>query len=321
MDIYAPLAGRIGMQNMREELEDLAFAELDPEARNSIVTHFARLDMVGGDRVGRIADQIKRKLAEHGMEAWVYGRGKRPFSIWRKLQTKKLNFEQLSDIFGFRVIVKTTEDCYRALGVIHTNWQMVPERFKDFISTPKTNGYRSIHTTVIGPEKQRVEIQIRTQEMHDVAERGVAAHWRYREHVPEQARQGQRHLWLAARHGGLAGARRQRRRGAGAFPPQHVPGPGLLLHAQGRPDLAAARRHADRFRLCGAYRSRQHARWAPRSMAGMCRCTRRSTMATRWRSSPPRNPRRRRCGSSSWSPAARGPKSAAICATPSATSM
>src|SRR6201996_138240 len=187
VEIYAPLAGRIGMQNMREELEDLAFAELDPEARNSIVTHFARLDMVGGDRVGRIADQLKRKLAEHGLDAWVYGRGKRPFSIWRKLQTKKLNFEQLSDIFGFRVIVRDTADCYRALGIIHTSWQMVPERFKDFISTPKTNGYRSIHTTVMGPEKQRVEIQIRTQEMHDVAERGVAAHWRYREHVPEGA--------------------------------------------------------------------------------------------------------------------------------------
>ncbi len=185
VDIYAPLAGRIGMQNMREELEDLAFAELDPEARNSIVTHFARLDMVGGDRVGRIADQIKRKLAEHDMEAWVYGRGKRPFSIWRKLQTKKLSFEQLSDIFGFRVIVGSTGDCYRALGIIHTSWQMVPERFKDFISTPKPNGYRSIHTTVIGPEKQRVEIQIRTQDMHDIAERGVAAHWRYREHVPD----------------------------------------------------------------------------------------------------------------------------------------
>jgi guanosine-3',5'-bis(diphosphate) 3'-pyrophosphohydrolase len=185
VDIYAPLAGRIGMQNMREELEDLAFAELDPEARNSIVTHFARLDMVGGDRVGRIADQIKRKLAEHGLEAWVYGRGKRPFSIWRKLQTKKLSFEQLSDIFGFRVIVGSVGDCYRALGIIHTSWQMVPERFKDFISTPKPNGYRSIHTTVIGPEKQRVEIQIRTQDMHDIAERGVAAHWRYREHVPE----------------------------------------------------------------------------------------------------------------------------------------
>jgi GTP pyrophosphokinase len=186
VDIYAPLAGRIGMQNVREELEDLAFAELDPEARNSIVTHFARLDMASGDRVGRIADQIKRKLAEMGLDAWVYGRAKRPFSIWRKLQTKKLSFEQLSDIFGFRVIVGSAPDCYRALGIIHTSWQMVPERFKDFISTPKPNGYRSIHTTVIGPEKQRVEIQIRTQEMHDIAERGVAAHWRYREAVPDQ---------------------------------------------------------------------------------------------------------------------------------------
>jgi len=186
VDIYAPLAGRIGMQNMREELEDLAFAELDAEARNSIVTHFARLDMASGDRVGRIADQIKRKLAEEGLDAWVYGRAKRPFSIWRKLQTKKLSFEQLSDIFAFRVIVGSIADCYRTLGILHTNWQMVPERFKDFISTPKPNGYRSIHTTVYGPEKQRVEIQIRTQEMHDIAERGVAAHWRYREAVPDK---------------------------------------------------------------------------------------------------------------------------------------
>ncbi|HEY5347013.1 MAG TPA: bifunctional (p)ppGpp synthetase/guanosine-3',5'-bis(diphosphate) 3'-pyrophosphohydrolase, partial [Rhizomicrobium sp.] len=185
VDIYAPLAGRIGMQNLREELEDLAFAELDPEGRASIITHFSRLG-AGSEQVGRIADQIKRRLAEQGLDAWVYGRGKRPFSIWRKLQTKKLHFEQLSDIFGFRVILKDTADCYRALGIIHTNWQMVPERFKDFISTPKTNGYRSIHTTIIGPEKQRVEIQIRTQEMHDVAERGVASHWRYREHVHEE---------------------------------------------------------------------------------------------------------------------------------------
>ncbi|HEV2562809.1 MAG TPA: bifunctional (p)ppGpp synthetase/guanosine-3',5'-bis(diphosphate) 3'-pyrophosphohydrolase [Rhizomicrobium sp.] len=185
-EIYAPLAGRIGMQAMREELEDLAFAELDTEARNSIVTRLARLDAQSGERIGRIADQIKRKLAEHGIEAWVYGRAKRPYSIWRKLKDKQLNFEQLSDIFGFRVIVKTTDDCYLALGVLHMNWRVVPERFKDFISNPKTNGYRSIHTTVIGPEQQRVEVQIRTQEMHDIAERGVAAHWRYREHVDEK---------------------------------------------------------------------------------------------------------------------------------------
>ena len=188
IDIYAPLAGRIGMQNMREELEDLAFAELQPDARNSIVTRIEQLEDVSIDRISRIANQIGSKLAESGVAAAVSGRAKRPYSIWRKLKDKRLNFEQLSDILGFRVIVETTADCYRALGVLHTNWQMVPERFKDFISTPKPNGYRSIHTTVIGPERQRVEIQIRTQEMHDIAERGVAAHWRYREHVEAKDR-------------------------------------------------------------------------------------------------------------------------------------
>jgi guanosine-3',5'-bis(diphosphate) 3'-pyrophosphohydrolase len=197
VDIYAPLAGRIGMQNMREELEDLAFAEIHGEARDSIVTRLARLDDSRGERIGRISDQLKRKLAEDGIEAYVYGRAKRPFSIWRKLKDKQLNFEQLSDVYGFRVIVKTKEDCYRALGVLHMNWQMVPERFKDFISTPKANGYRSIHTTVIGPEKQRVEVQIRTNEMHDVAERGIAAHWRYREHVDSAQSTEERALeWL-----------------------------------------------------------------------------------------------------------------------------
>jgi len=181
VDIYGPLAGRIGMQSMREELEDLAFAELNPEARNSIITRLERLDDKSGKRIERIADQIKRKLAENGIDAWVYGRSKRPYSIWRKLKDKQLNFEQLSDIFGFRLIVADVPTCYRALGILHTTWRMVPERFKDFISNPKLNGYRSIHTTVIGPEQQRVEVQIRTEEMQDIAERGVAAHWRYRE--------------------------------------------------------------------------------------------------------------------------------------------
>jgi GTP pyrophosphokinase len=197
VDIYAPLAGRIGMQSVREELEDLAFGELNPEARNSIVTRLARLDAQSGDRIGRISDQIKRKLAENGIDAWVYGRTKRPYSIWRKLKDKQLNFESLSDIFGFRVIVKNDTDCYRALGVLHTNWRMIPERFKDFLSNPKTNGYRSIHTTVIGPEKQRVEVQIRTEQMHEIAERGVAAHWRYREHVNDQDAPAERAFeWL-----------------------------------------------------------------------------------------------------------------------------
>ncbi|MBI1330021.1 MAG: RelA/SpoT family protein [Alphaproteobacteria bacterium] len=188
IDIYAPLAGRIGMQDMREELEDLAFAELHPEARNSIVRRLERLDATSGGRIGRIADQIKRKLAEKGIDAFVYGRAKRPWSIWRKLKDKQLNFEQLSDILGFRVIVGGEDDCYRALGVLHRTWRMIPERFKDFISNPKPNGYRSIHTTMIGPEQTRVEVQIRTQQMHDIAERGVAAHWRYREKISEKER-------------------------------------------------------------------------------------------------------------------------------------
>jgi guanosine-3',5'-bis(diphosphate) 3'-pyrophosphohydrolase len=185
IEIYAPLAGRIGMQNMREELEDLAFAEIDPEARESIVRRMEHLDAQSSQNLLRIADEIKRKLAEEGIEAWVQGRAKRPYSIWRKLKDKQLSFEQLSDVFGFRAVVASEEDCYRALGVLHRTWRMVPERFKDFISLPKSNGYRSLHTTVIGPDSQRVEVQIRTQEMHDVAERGVAAHWRYRERVDE----------------------------------------------------------------------------------------------------------------------------------------
>jgi len=185
IEIYAPLAGRIGMQNFREELEDLSFSVIDPEARESIVRRMELLDAQSLGRITRIADEIRRKLAESGIEAWVQGRAKRPYSIWRKLKDKKTNFEQLSDVFGFRAVVANVEDCYRALGVLHRTWRMIPERFKDFISLPKTNGYRSIHTTVLGPENQRVEVQIRTQEMHDVAERGVAAHWRYREKVDE----------------------------------------------------------------------------------------------------------------------------------------
>jgi GTP pyrophosphokinase len=197
IEIYAPLAGRIGMQNVREELEDLAFAELDPQARESIVKRLAQLDAQSSKRIARISDEIKRKLAEAGIDAWIAGRAKRPFSIWRKLKDKKINFEQLSDVFGFRAVVGSEEDCYRALGVLHRTWRMIPERFKDFISLPKGNGYRSIHTTVMGPENQRVEVQIRTQGMHDVAERGVAAHWRYREHVNEEdPRAARAYEWL-----------------------------------------------------------------------------------------------------------------------------
>src|SRR5260370_350323 len=162
----------MGMQNISEELEDLAFAALDPEARESIVRRMEQLDAQSHARIARISDEIKRKIAESGIEAWVQGRAKRPYSIWRKLKDKKINFEQLSDVFGFRAVVGSVEDCYRALGVLHQTWRMVPERFKDFISLPKSNGYRSVHTTVMGPQHQRVEGQIRTQEMHEVPEAG-----------------------------------------------------------------------------------------------------------------------------------------------------
>jgi guanosine-3',5'-bis(diphosphate) 3'-pyrophosphohydrolase len=180
LEIYAPLAGLIGMQNMREELEDLAFRELNSDARESIMNRLRFLREEGGDLVTRIADRLTKKLAEFGIEAEVRGREKRAYSIWRKMERKHISFEQLSDIIGFRVIVKSTEECYRALYVLHTTWRCVPERFKDFISTPKRNDYRSLHTTIVGPESQRVEVQIRTREMDEIAERGLAAHWAYK---------------------------------------------------------------------------------------------------------------------------------------------
>lgn len=195
MEIYAPLAERIGMRQIQEELEDLAFAQINPDARASIVTRLDFLRQRGSDLVTRIVDRLKRVLAEDGLEASVSGREKSPYSIWRKMQRKNVGFEQLSDIMAFRVVVGGVPDCYRALGLIHGRYPLVPGRFKDYISTPKQNGYRSIHTSVIGPEQQRIEIQIRTHDMHDVAEYGVAAHWSYKEGRPSSA-EGNSYRWL-----------------------------------------------------------------------------------------------------------------------------
>ncbi|MDO5622465.1 MAG: bifunctional (p)ppGpp synthetase/guanosine-3',5'-bis(diphosphate) 3'-pyrophosphohydrolase [Paracoccus sp. (in: a-proteobacteria)] len=181
MDIYAPLAGRMGMQWMREELEDLAFKVINPEARNSIIRRFVTLQRDTGDVVPTITADILLELEKAGIEADAFGRAKRPFSIWRKMQEKQLAFSRLSDIYGFRIITRSEADCYRALGVIHHRWRAVPGRFKDYISQPKSNGYRSIHTTVTGRDGKRVEVQIRTRQMHEVAESGVAAHWAYRD--------------------------------------------------------------------------------------------------------------------------------------------
>ena len=183
MDIYAPLAGRMGMQWMREELEDLAFHVLNPEGRSSIIRRFIRLQKESGDVIHKITGDIRAELEKADIKAEVFGRAKKPYSIWRKMQEKEQSFSRLSDTYGFRVITTNEADCYRVLGAIHQRWRAVPGRFKDYISQPKTNGYRSIHTTVSGRDGKRVEVQIRTRQMHEVAEAGVAAHWSYRDGV------------------------------------------------------------------------------------------------------------------------------------------
>jgi GTP pyrophosphokinase len=188
MDIYAPLAGRMGMQWMREELEDLSFKVLMPEARQSVIRRFITLQDEADTVITKIVEDIRELLQREGIEAAVTGRAKKPYSIWRKLQTKDQAFSRLSDIYGFRVICATATDCYRILGVIHQRWRAVPGRFKDYISQPKSNGYRSIHTTVSGRDGKQVEVQIRTQEMHEVAESGVAAHWSYKDGVRSENR-------------------------------------------------------------------------------------------------------------------------------------
>ena len=186
LEIYAPLAGRMGIQSFREELEDLSFKMLKPQGYSLISDKLVALKAERSDMLDSIAYDLKNLLTEEGVEAAVEGREKSPFSIWRKMENKSISLEQLSDIFGFRVIVNGEVDCYRALGAVHRKWQFVPGRFKDYISVPKTNNYRSLHTTIIGPNRQRVEIQIRTSEMHTIAQNGVAAHWLYKDSDDER---------------------------------------------------------------------------------------------------------------------------------------
>jgi GTP diphosphokinase / guanosine-3',5'-bis(diphosphate) 3'-diphosphatase len=181
LDIYAPLARSIGCHRICIELEELAFSHLNPVARDAIVRRVDTLRTGQGEAVAQVSAEVSQKLEKAGVPARVFGREKHPYSIWRKLQRKSIGFSQLSDIFAFRVIVDTEADCYRALGVVHRTWPCVPERFKDFLSTPKRNNYRSIHTTVVGPKGLRIEMQIRTETMDLVAEEGVAAHWRYKD--------------------------------------------------------------------------------------------------------------------------------------------
>ena len=184
MDIYAPLAERIGMYEMMNEMQTLAFQVLEPDAFASITRRLKQLTEQGGDLVSRIGLGLQLYLEDNGLHTEVMGRQKHPFSIWKKMAERHISFEQLSDVMAFRVIVETEADVYRALGLIHQRWPMVPGRFKDYVSTPKRNGYRSLHTSVIHDSKMRIEIQIRTREMHEQAERGLAAHWAYKEGKP-----------------------------------------------------------------------------------------------------------------------------------------
>ncbi len=198
MDIYVPLAERIGLREIKDKLEDLCFAELNPEARESILSRLKFLRSSELAPLEPILEEIQQILAEHGLKVVVSGREKTPFSIWRKMQRKNMPFEQLSDIMAFRIVVDTIPQCYQALGILHSTYSVVPGRFKDYISTPKQNSYQSLHTSILGPLQRRIEVQIRTQEMHDVCELGVAAHWKYKQVNGKRGGEleGQSYRWI-----------------------------------------------------------------------------------------------------------------------------
>ena len=180
MEIYAPLADRMGMNHIRDELEDLSFFTLNPKARDLVVQKLS-LNKINRNKIfNEISKKFSELLEHRGVKVKIIGREKTPFSIWRKMQSKRVSLEQLTDIIGFRVVVNSIDACYKVLGIFHSEWSVIPGRFKDYISTPKINNYKSIHTAIIGPKKERVEIQIRTKEMHDFAERGIASHWIYK---------------------------------------------------------------------------------------------------------------------------------------------
>ena len=194
MDIFAPLAERMGMHEIRDELYDLAFKEINPDARESILSRLSFLRVEGAGLVKKIIRELGKTLKAAGLETRITGREKTPHSIWLKMRSKAVEMEQLSDIIAFRVVMTSVDQCYQALGILHGSYPVVPGTFKDYISTPKPNDYRSLHTTLIGPKKQRIEVQIRTQEMNEVAEFGVAAHWSYKQNIP--GREGRQYRWL-----------------------------------------------------------------------------------------------------------------------------
>ena len=196
MEIYAPLAERLGMHNIRDELEDLSFKVLNYEARQLILERLEKIFPNTQKLFSDISHELETKLKTKNINAIITGREKSCFSIWKKIQTKKISLEQITDIIGFRIILDNVDDCYTALGLIHQSWKTIPGRFKDYISTPKSNNYSSLHTAVIGPFKQRIEIQIRTKKMHDFAERGIASHWVYKDNEKTTSDSVQNFNWL-----------------------------------------------------------------------------------------------------------------------------
>ena len=180
MEIYAPLADRMGMHRIRDELEDLSFEVLNNKARSLIQKRLDEIKFDKKDIFETLSNEIRVFLKQNNIKSKIYGREKTPFSIWRKVQKKRVSLEQITDIIGFRIILDNIDDCYKTLGVLHKQWNCIPGKFKDYISSPKINGYKSIHTAVIGSYKKPIEIQIRTVEMHDFAERGIASHWQYK---------------------------------------------------------------------------------------------------------------------------------------------
>ncbi len=196
MEIYAPLADRMGMHRIRDELEDLSFEILNLEARKLIQTRLNEIKKNKEDLFESLSLEIKNLLIENNINASIYGREKTPFSIWRKVQKKRVSLEQITDIIGFRIILNNIDECYQSLGVLHKKWNCIPGKFKDYISSPKINGYKSLHTSVIGSYKKPIEIQIRTSKMHDFAERGIASHWQYKSSEKLNSLQWKEYDWL-----------------------------------------------------------------------------------------------------------------------------
>ena len=196
MEIYAPLADRMGMHRIRDELEDLSFEILNNDARKLIQNRLNEIKQDKDDIFYNLSTEIKKLLKDNNITAEIFGREKTPFSIWRKLQKKRVSLEQISDIIGFRIILDNIDECYQTLGVLHKKWNCIPGKFKDYISSPKINGYKSLHTSVIGTHKKPIEIQIRTLNMHDFAERGIASHWQYKSSEKFNSLQWKEYDWL-----------------------------------------------------------------------------------------------------------------------------